>query len=62
MRKIAIEEHFVLPELDDYFQMLVRDVSSESFDPVLPKFWDLHGGRLAEMDRMRTERSRWHAG
>jgi TetR/AcrR family transcriptional regulator, cholesterol catabolism regulator len=30
MQKIAIEEHFLLPELDDYFQMLVRDVSSES--------------------------------
>jgi 2,3-dihydroxybenzoate decarboxylase len=57
MRKIAIEEHFLLPELDDYFQMLVRDVSSESFDPVLPKFWDLGGGRLAEMDRIGIERS-----
>jgi 2,3-dihydroxybenzoate decarboxylase len=57
MQKIAIEEHFLLPEFDDYFQMLARDVSSESFGPVLPKFGDLDGGRLADMDRMGIERS-----
>jgi predicted TIM-barrel fold metal-dependent hydrolase len=57
MGKIAIEEHFLLRELDDYFKMLVADVSSESFDKVLPKFWDLDEGRLADMDRQGIERS-----
>ena len=41
MHRIAIEEHFLLRELDDYFHTLVKGVSSETFDKVLPKFWDL---------------------
>src|SRR5271169_198267 len=57
MKKIAIEEHFLLPELDDYFRMLTNGVSGESFDPVLPKFWDLGAGRLADMDEKGIERS-----
>ena len=27
MHKIAIEQHFLLPELDDYFHRLVQGVS-----------------------------------
>jgi predicted TIM-barrel fold metal-dependent hydrolase len=57
VNKIAIEEHFLLRELDDYFHTLARGVPSQSFDRVLPKFWDLDAGRLAEMDRMGIERS-----
>jgi 2,3-dihydroxybenzoate decarboxylase len=57
MKKIAIEEHFLLPELDDYFQMLTKGVSGESLDRVLPKFWDLGAGRLADMDEKGIERS-----
>jgi hypothetical protein len=41
MQKIAIEEHFLLSELDDYFHSLVKSVSSKSFDKILPRFWDL---------------------
>jgi predicted TIM-barrel fold metal-dependent hydrolase len=55
--KIALEEHFLLPEFDAYFKMLVNGVSSESFEKVLPKFWDLDAGRLADMDKMGIERS-----
>jgi hypothetical protein len=40
VHKIAIEEHSLLRELDDYFRTLVEGVSSESFDKVLPKFLD----------------------
>jgi len=50
--KIALEEHFLLREFDDYFRMLVKGLSSESFDKVLPKFWDLDAARLADMDKM----------
>lgn len=57
MKKIAIEEHFLLQELDDYFQMLTKGVSGESLDRVLPKFWDLGAGRLADMDEKGIERS-----
>ncbi|PXX03272.1 2,3-dihydroxybenzoate decarboxylase [Mycolicibacterium moriokaense] len=57
MGKIAIEEHFLLPEFDDYFRTLIAGVPSESFDPVLPKFWDLDTGRLADMDLLGVERS-----
>jgi hypothetical protein len=57
MKKIAIQEHFLLPELDDYFKMLTNGVSGESFDPVLPKFWDLDAGRVADMDEKGIERS-----
>jgi 2,3-dihydroxybenzoate decarboxylase len=57
MQKIAVEEHFLLRELDDYFHTLVKGVSSESFDEVLPKFWDLDAGRLADMDKQGIERS-----
>jgi 2,3-dihydroxybenzoate decarboxylase len=57
MEKIAIEEHFLLPELDDYFKMLTNGVSGESFDPVLPKFWDLDAGRLSDMDEKGIELS-----
>jgi 2,3-dihydroxybenzoate decarboxylase len=57
MRKVAIEEHFMLRELDDYFHTLLKGVSSESFDKVLPKFWDLDAGRLADMDKQGIERS-----
>jgi predicted TIM-barrel fold metal-dependent hydrolase len=57
MHKIAIEEHFLLREFDDYFRMLVEGVSSESFDKVLPKFWDLDAARLADMDKLGIERS-----
>jgi hypothetical protein len=82
MQKIAIEEHFLLPELDDYFQMLARDVSSGSFDRCCRSSGTLTvvGWRIwkgwASTDqfcrasitaasswiRIRTERSRWHAG
>jgi 2,3-dihydroxybenzoate decarboxylase len=55
--KIAIEEHFLLRELDDYFRTLVKGVSSESFENVLPKFWDFDAGRLADMDKQGIERS-----
>ncbi len=57
MNKIAIEEHFLLRELDDYFHTLVKGVSSKSFDKILPKFWDLDAGRLADMDKQGIERS-----
>ena len=57
MHKIAIEEHFLLRELDDYFHTLVKGVSNESFDKVLPKFWDLDAARLADMDKEGIERS-----
>src|SRR5882757_4514906 len=57
MNKIALEEHFLLREFDDYFRMLVKGLSSESFDKVLPKFWDLDAARLADMDKMGIERS-----
>jgi 2,3-dihydroxybenzoate decarboxylase len=57
MHRIAIEEHFLLRELDDYFHTLVKGVSSETFDKVLPKFWDLDAGRLADMDKQGIERS-----
>src|SRR5712675_3426875 len=57
MHKIAIEEHFLLRELDDYFHTLVKGVSNESFDKVLPKFWDLDAARLADMDKQGIERS-----
>jgi 2,3-dihydroxybenzoate decarboxylase len=57
MTKIAIEEHFLLPELDDYFTMLVKGVSRESFAPVLPKFWDFDATRLTAMDDKGIERS-----
>ncbi|HWL88000.1 MAG TPA: amidohydrolase family protein, partial [Polyangiaceae bacterium] len=57
MHKIAVEEHFLLRELDDYFRTLVKGVSSESFDKVLPKFWDLDAARLADMDKQGIERS-----
>src|SRR5260370_2171823 len=57
MNKIAIEEHFLLRELDDYFHTLVKGVSSKSFDKILPKFWDLDAGRLADMDKQGIDRS-----
>ncbi|WP_328610680.1 amidohydrolase family protein [Amycolatopsis sp. NBC_00345] len=57
MTKIAFEEHFLLPELDDYFRTLTEGVSSESFEKVLPKFWDLDAARLSDMDRTGIERS-----
>jgi predicted TIM-barrel fold metal-dependent hydrolase len=57
MNKIAIEEHFLLREFDDYFRMLAKDLSDESFDKILPKFWDLDAGRLADMDSKGIERS-----
>src|SRR5882757_10543626 len=41
MHKIAIEEHFLLRELGDYFHTHVKGVSNESFDKIFPKFWDL---------------------
>src|SRR5260370_41754651 len=57
MNKIAIEEHFLLRELDDYFHTIGKGVSSESFDKGLTKFWDLDAGRLADMDKQGIERS-----
>jgi 2,3-dihydroxybenzoate decarboxylase len=57
MGKIGLEEHFLLREFGDYFHMLVEGRSSESFDKVLPKFWDLEKGRLADMDKLGIERS-----
>jgi predicted TIM-barrel fold metal-dependent hydrolase len=57
MKKIALEEHFLLEEVHEYFKILTKGVSSESFEKVLPKFWDLDAGRLADMDRMGIERS-----
>jgi predicted TIM-barrel fold metal-dependent hydrolase len=57
MNKIALEEHFLLREFDDYFRMLVKGRSTESFDKVLSKFWDLDAGRLADMDKLGIERS-----
>jgi 2,3-dihydroxybenzoate decarboxylase len=57
MHKIAIEEHFLLPELDDYFHTLIKGVPSESFDKVLPKFWNLDAARLKDMDEQGIERS-----
>jgi predicted TIM-barrel fold metal-dependent hydrolase len=57
MNKIALEEHFLLREFDDYFHMLVKGRSTESFDKVLSKFWDLDAGRLSDMDKLGIERS-----
>ena len=51
MQKIAIEEHFFLPELDDYFRGLLPEVSSEFFDHVPPQLWDLDAGRLGDMNQ-----------
>jgi 2,3-dihydroxybenzoate decarboxylase len=57
MHRIATEEHFLLRELDDYFRTLAKGASSESFEKVLPKFWDLDVGRLADMDKQGIELS-----
>jgi predicted TIM-barrel fold metal-dependent hydrolase len=57
MQKIALEEHFLLQELHDYFKSLTEGIPSESFDKVLAKFWDLDTARLADMDQLGIERS-----
>src|SRR5260370_27481967 len=57
MNKIAIEEHFLLRELDDCLGTLLKGVSREACEKILPKFWDLDAGRLADMDKQSIERS-----
>jgi len=57
MHKIVIEEYFLLRELEDYFRTLTKGVSSGSLDKVLPKYWHMDAGRVADMDKQGIKRS-----
>ena len=49
--KIALEEHFLTPELTGYWEASVEDLAPETRRRVLARLTDVSGERLDEMDR-----------
>jgi 2,3-dihydroxybenzoate decarboxylase len=48
--KIALEEHFMIPEFLEYFRETKQNIKPELFDKVLPKLSDFGASRLDAMD------------
>ena len=50
VKKIALEEHFMLPEMIEYFRDTKINIRSDLYDKALPILQDFHDRRLAIMD------------
>jgi 2,3-dihydroxybenzoate decarboxylase len=50
MRKIALEEHFLVPVLREYWEGTVEDLAPETRAQVLGRLTDFGDGRIASMD------------
>ena len=51
VRKVALEEHFMLPDFVDYFRATSGNISAELFQRALGVLSDFDGRRLEEMDK-----------
>ena len=51
LRKVALEEHFMIPEFIEYFRETKQNIKPELFDKVLPKLSDFGASRLDTMDK-----------
>lgn len=51
LRKVALEEHFMLPEFEGYFDVNRQCVSPALIDKALPLLRDFGDGRLSTMDQ-----------
>jgi 2,3-dihydroxybenzoate decarboxylase len=51
VKKIALEEHFLCPGLDDYWKATVEDINPDFRDRLLARLFDFGEMRLAGMDQ-----------
>lgn len=57
MKKIALEEHCMIPGMEAYWELTVDNMNTETRDRILLGLSDFDGARLEAMDRAGIERS-----
>ncbi len=57
MRKIALEEHFMSPGLEEYWRPTMADVPKPIFEPIYARLTDFDFLRLKDMDAAGVERA-----